>query len=124
MLDCITNYFTLRRDNKVNCPFQYLFLRIPLDMVTLRAMMVSVNKSLTILILILMLVISPQYIAGNGILYPQDSEFRETKLLDGIWNFRADYSTNRNEGFDRKWWESNLSKVIFLCVLFIDIGEH
>jgi beta-glucuronidase len=43
-------------------------------------------------------------------LYPRDSEGRQTKLLDGIWHFRADASPTRNQGFDQKWWTSRLSQ--------------
>ncbi|KAK3755205.1 hypothetical protein RRG08_027464 [Elysia crispata] len=46
--------------------------------------------------------------AAVGMLYPRDSESRESKLLDGIWHFRADMSPTRTKGFDEKWWKGSL----------------
>lgn len=46
-----------------------------------------------------------------GMLQPRESESREIKDLSGMWNFRADYSANRNKGFEENWFESSLSKV-------------
>ncbi|XKL61127.1 hypothetical protein PGB90_008184 [Kerria lacca] len=49
--------------------------------------------------------------AGNlqgGILYPRESESREVKLLDGIWNFRL--SLDPLMGFKEKWFTKDLSK--------------
>ncbi|CAG5127681.1 unnamed protein product [Candidula unifasciata] len=45
---------------------------------------------------------------GVGMLYPRDSEARQSKLLDGLWHFRADYSPTRNQGFAEKWWTARL----------------
>ncbi|KAK7087445.1 beta-glucuronidase-like [Littorina saxatilis] len=45
----------------------------------------------------------------NGILYPRDSESRMIKNLDGMWNFRADDSSDRNQSFHDKWWTNPLS---------------
>ncbi|OWF40254.1 beta-glucuronidase-like [Mizuhopecten yessoensis] len=39
-----------------------------------------------------------------GMMYPKDSESRTVKLLDGMWNFRVDDSSNRNRGFEEKWY--------------------
>ena len=44
-------------------------------------------------------------------LFPRESPTREVKIIDGLWHFRADYSENRNAGFDLKWYEAPLSKV-------------
>lgn len=44
-------------------------------------------------------------------LYPRESETREVKELNGLWNFRADMSVNRTQGFDDKWYMSRLEKV-------------
>ncbi|BFZ04367.1 hypothetical protein BsWGS_07406 [Bradybaena similaris] len=41
-------------------------------------------------------------------LYPRDSESRQTKLLDGVWQFRADISPARNQGFLEHWWKDRL----------------
>ncbi|RUS78629.1 hypothetical protein EGW08_013599 [Elysia chlorotica] len=46
--------------------------------------------------------------AAVGMLYPRDSESRESKLLDGIWHFRADMSPTRAKGFDEMWWSAPL----------------
>ncbi|CAL1536101.1 unnamed protein product [Lymnaea stagnalis] len=47
---------------------------------------------------------------GVGMLYPRDSESRETKFLDGIWRFRADFSPSRNDGFTQEWWKKPLKE--------------
>ena len=47
----------------------------------------------------------------SGLLYPRESESRDVKLLDGLWNFRADYSPNRRAGFEEQWYKSPLSQV-------------
>ena len=46
-----------------------------------------------------------------GMLYPRESESREVKDLSGIWNFRADGSDLREEGFRERWFRKSLSKV-------------
>ena len=46
-----------------------------------------------------------------SLLYPRESESRDIKLLDGLWNFRADYSSDRNEGFEERWYKSPLAQV-------------
>lgn len=51
----------------------------------------------------------------NAILYPKESNNREVKELNGLWNFRADFSEDRNEGFIRQWYNQPLSKV-HLCL--------
>lgn len=76
-----------------------------------------VDLSLAMIIMLM----SPLQIDGYGILYPQDSESRETKLLDGIWSFRADFSPNRTEGFDNRWWEKFLSQVGIFVFTFESI---
>ncbi|KAK7087444.1 beta-glucuronidase-like [Littorina saxatilis] len=45
----------------------------------------------------------------TGILYPRDSESRVVKDLDGMWNFRADTSSTRNQSFVDQWWMKPLS---------------
>ena len=47
----------------------------------------------------------------KGLLYPRESESREVKVLDGVWNFRADYSPGRNAGFVDMWYTEPLSDV-------------
>ncbi len=46
-----------------------------------------------------------------GLLYPRESSSREVKELNGLWHFRADYSVDRNEGFEKEWYKQPLSKV-------------
>ena len=41
-------------------------------------------------------------------LYPQDSETRETKSLDGIWKFRLSPITDPDIGFNEKWFENGI----------------
>ncbi|XP_065215861.1 beta-glucuronidase isoform X1 [Planococcus citri] len=45
----------------------------------------------------------------GGILYPRESESREVKSLDGIWNFRLS-DTDPLLGFKEKWYSKDLSK--------------
>ena len=47
----------------------------------------------------------------RGLLYPRESESREVKLLDGMWQFRADFSSSRKAGFDEKWYNKPLASV-------------
>ena len=47
----------------------------------------------------------------RSLLYPRESESRDVRLLDGLWNFRADYSSNRIAGFEEQWFKSPLSQV-------------
>ncbi len=49
---------------------------------------------------------------GRGLLFPRDSINREVKELAGLWHFRADFSINRNEGFEKEWHKQPLSKVV------------
>ena len=48
---------------------------------------------------------------ARGLLYPRESESREVKILDGLWQFRADFSASRDEGFTQKWYSQPLVKV-------------
>uniref|UniRef100_A0A0L8GWV7 Beta-glucuronidase n=1 Tax=Octopus bimaculoides TaxID=37653 RepID=A0A0L8GWV7_OCTBM len=41
----------------------------------------------------------------------QDSETRQVRCLSGMWNFRADYSAKRTEGFKSKWYSKPLWQV-------------
>ncbi|XP_031559718.1 beta-glucuronidase-like, partial [Actinia tenebrosa] len=45
-----------------------------------------------------------------GMLYPRESESREVKEVNGIWDFRADRSENRQAGFQNAWFSKPLSK--------------
>ncbi|XP_072034978.1 beta-glucuronidase-like isoform X2 [Amphiura filiformis] len=46
----------------------------------------------------------------GGMLYAKESESREVKELNGLWNFRADKSSARDEGFTQKWFMQSLAK--------------
>jgi len=54
---------------------------------------------------------------GGGMLYPYESESRQTQLLDGMWNFRADTSDCRCEGLVQRWYLKPLSEVNNFTVL-------
>lgn len=45
-----------------------------------------------------------------GILYPRESESREVKSLDGMWNFRLSLP-DPLIGFKERWYMKDLSKV-------------
>lgn len=47
----------------------------------------------------------------GGLLYPRESESRDLRTLDGLWNFRADYSPGREEGFVDEWYSKPLAQV-------------
>lgn len=51
-----------------------------------------------------------------GALFPIESESREIKVLDGLWNFRIDDSTNRNLGFIQEWYSKALKKVSAIAI--------
>ena len=46
-----------------------------------------------------------------GGLYPRESESREVKSLDGMWNFRLSPLHEPNLGFQKKWYSQELAKV-------------
>ena len=76
---------------------------------------------------LLWLLLSVSYlhaVKSNGMLYPRDSESRESKLLDGIWHFRVDNSTNRNQGFEEKWWTKSLFEVSHCLDLDLYVIHH
>ena len=54
---------------------------------------------------------------SSSLLYPRDSESRDVKSLDGLWDFRADYSPGRNTGFVEDWYNLPLSQVDLRRVL-------
>lgn len=47
----------------------------------------------------------------GGMLYPRESPSRERKELHGLWSFRADFSENRQRGFEQRWYRSPLREV-------------
>ena len=46
-----------------------------------------------------------------GMLFPRESSSREVKELNGLWSFRADLSSNRNQGFEQAWYKRRLAEV-------------
>ncbi|XP_017120244.2 beta-glucuronidase-like [Drosophila elegans] len=46
----------------------------------------------------------------RGLLYPQDSETREVRSLDGIWRLVKSSSSRPMEGYLEKWFEKGLSQ--------------
>ncbi|XP_037821334.1 beta-glucuronidase isoform X1 [Lucilia sericata] len=46
-----------------------------------------------------------------GMLYPRESETREVRSLDGIWNFVKSDVTNPTQGIRDKWYTDDLSRV-------------
>ncbi|XP_030648398.1 beta-glucuronidase isoform X1 [Chanos chanos] len=46
----------------------------------------------------------------GGMLFPRESPSREVKELNGLWNFRADISSDRNSGFENAWYKSPLAE--------------
>ena len=48
---------------------------------------------------------------GEGLLYPRESQSREVKVIDALWNFRADFSSGRDAGFVEEWYNQPLGMV-------------
>ena len=44
----------------------------------------------------------------QGMLHPRESETRQLKSLDGMWDFRADISSS---GFEEMWYSMPLAQV-------------
>ena len=64
------------------------------------------------LLLINSLLIYPLFVKSLFALYPRDTPSRTiVQNLNGMWNFRADNSPNRNKGFEKKWFNDSLTKV-------------
>lgn len=51
------------------------------------------------------------WLLDTGVLFPRESSSREVKELNGLWDFRADKSPNRNQGFEREWYKGRLAEV-------------
>lgn len=48
---------------------------------------------------------------SQGMLFPRETETRQVKSLDGMWDFRADISF---VGFEEMWYSLPLAQVNFL----------
>ena len=47
---------------------------------------------------------------GGGILYPRESETREVKSLDGIWNFKLSPKSDSVQAYKEKWFSKELKE--------------
>lgn len=54
--------------------------------------------------------LSGSYCLAASVLYPRESESREVKSLDGVWNFRLSSHWDPDEGFNKKWFQQPLSQ--------------
>lgn len=60
----------------------------------------------------------------SGMMYPRESETREVRTLDGIWNFVKSEDTNPTQGVREKWYKDDLSKVSKLHFHSASIRKH
>ncbi|CAG2058281.1 unnamed protein product [Timema podura] len=62
----------------------------------------------------------------SALLYPQESETREVKTLDGIWKFRLSPPNKPDQGFDEEWYDNELKEWINMPVpsSYNDITVH
>nr|CAD7454600.1 unnamed protein product [Timema tahoe] len=49
-------------------------------------------------------------ISPGGILYPRESESREVRSLDGVWNFRLSPMDEPTQGLTQQWYQQELRK--------------
>ncbi len=62
--------------------------------------------------------------AANLRLYPRESETREVKLLNGIWNFRIiPMGEDQDMGFTQKWYSQPLQLVIETLYSYINFSN-
>lgn len=47
----------------------------------------------------------------GGILYPRETETRQLKTLDGLWDFVVQNVSTPFEGFNQKWYKTSLKTV-------------
>uniref|UniRef100_A0A3Q4HS55 Glucuronidase, beta n=1 Tax=Neolamprologus brichardi TaxID=32507 RepID=A0A3Q4HS55_NEOBR len=52
----------------------------------------------------------------GGMLFPRESTSREVKELNGLWDFRADGSPNRNEGFEKAWYKRRVVQGLYVSL--------
>lgn len=52
--------------------------------------------------------VSSQVVPSVGLLYPRESETREVRSLDGIWNFGKSHTDNSSEGLIEQWYLRDL----------------
>nr|KAG5706849.1 hypothetical protein BaRGS_004184 [Batillaria attramentaria] len=60
----------------------------------------------------------------EGMLYPRDSESRQVKVLDGMWNFLLDTSASRDQSFTNQWYPAVYFKQNLQMDFFNYAGIH
>lgn len=58
-----------------------------------------------------MIILNSEVTQSKGILYPRESETRDVRSLDGMWNFLKSDESNPTQGVRDKWYLDDLSKV-------------
>ncbi|XP_023163340.2 beta-glucuronidase-like isoform X1 [Drosophila hydei] len=57
-----------------------------------------------------LIILNKEIETSRGMLYPRESETREVRTLDGIWNFVRSDETNPTQGVRDGWFKDDLSK--------------
>ncbi|XP_050322534.1 beta-glucuronidase isoform X1 [Bactrocera neohumeralis] len=60
---------------------------------------------------IALVIVNKEVTPTHGMLYPRESETREVRSLDGLWNFVTSDEANPTQGVRDKWFNDDLSKV-------------
>ncbi|XP_030386989.1 beta-glucuronidase-like isoform X1 [Scaptodrosophila lebanonensis] len=58
-----------------------------------------------------LIILNKDVSTSRGMLYPRDSETREVRSLDGMWNFVPSDETNPTQGIRDQWYKDDLNKV-------------
>ena len=58
----------------------------------------------------LIVVSAAAMVTSASMLYPLDTSTRETKSLDGLWNFKLGDTMDPDRGFDDEWYSRPLAK--------------
>lgn len=69
------------------------------------------KPTITILAIFAYLQAAECVVAPGGILFPRDSETRQTVSLDGLWNFVLSPINDPLVGFREFWYKKDLAKV-------------
>jgi hypothetical protein len=67
---------------------------------------------------VLVYMLMASLVAGDGMLYPTESESRVIHSLDGIWAFRIANQSDSSVGHREGWYKQELRKVSDLLFLF------
>lgn len=86
-------------------------------MITFASLSLLVALSLSSLIIALyilnftlaLIIVNKNVEPTRGMLYPRESETREVRSLDGIWNFARSDQTNPTEGVREGWYKNDLA---------------